>query len=308
MKTASLALTCLLILLAVVAPEFYSPSNLRDLLVNNAPVLLASIGATLVILAGQIDISTGAQFAVASVAAGELARLGLPIPALLVLVPFVGGLLGAANGVLVAAAGIPSIVVTLASMVVLRDGLRWITHGAWVQNLPSSFQWLGLGQRAGQYLILLLAGAVFAAIAWGLRRLAAGRAIYATGSNAEAARLTGHDPKQVVLAVFVASGALTGLAACLNSIRFAEIPSNSGMGLELKAIAAAVVGGCSITGGRGSLFGTLLGVLLLGAIGTALTFLHVEAFWEKAIQGAIILAAVVSASARLPARRAHASR
>jgi rhamnose transport system permease protein len=270
--------------------------------------LLAAIGATLVILSGQIDISTGSQFAVASVAAGELARMGLPVPALLLLVPIAGGVLGAANGMLVARAGIPSIVVTLASMVVLRDGLRWVTRGAWVQNLPANFQWLGLGQRGGEYFILMLTAALFAACAWALRRLAAGRAIYATGSNAEAARLSGLDPKHVVVGVFVACGALTGLAAFLNAIRFSEIPSNSGIGLELKAIAAAVVGGASITGGRGSLLGTLLGVLLLGAIGTALTFLHVEAVWEKAIQGAIILAAVVSAAARLPARSAHASR
>ena len=303
-----MALLCLLAVLALVAPAFYSASNLRDLLLNNVAALLTSIGMTVVILAGQIDISTGAQFAVCSVAAGELARLGVPVTLLLVLVPLVGGGLGMVNGALVARAGIPSIVVTLASMVVLRDALRWMTHGAWVQNLPATFQWLGLGQQAGPYFILLIAVTVFAAFTWALRNLAAGRAVYATGSNAEAARLAGLDPSRVLLAVFAVSGALTGLAAYLNAIRFTEIPGNAGMGLEMKAIAAAVVGGCSITGGRGNLLGTLSGVLLLGTIGTALTFLHVDASWEKAIQGAIILGALVSAATRFPARRAHAAR
>ena len=307
MKAPALALVALLAVLALVAPGFYTPSNLRDLLLNNLAPLLASAGMTVVILAGQIDISTGAQFAVCSVAAGELARIGAPSAALFVLVPLVGSALGMANGALVARARIPAIVVTLASMVVLRDGLRWVTRGAWVQDLPASFQWLGLGQQAGQAVLLLVAVAVFAILATALRHLAAGRAIYATGSNAEAARLAGLDPQQVVFGVFALAGALTGLGAFLNSVRFTEIPSNAGLGLEMKAIAAAVVGGCSITGGRGSLWGTLLGVLLLGTIGTALTFLHVDAFWEKAIQGAIILAAVVSAAARLPARRAHAA-
>jgi rhamnose transport system permease protein len=134
--------------------------------------------------------------------------------------------------------------------------------------------------------------ALFAACAWGMRHLAVGRAVYATGSDAESARLAGIHPRNIVFGAFAWMGAMTGLAALLNSIRFSDLQSNSGVGLELKTIAAVVVGGVSITGGRGTLAGTLLGVALLGAVGPALTFLGVSAFWEKAIQGAIILAAV----------------
>jgi rhamnose transport system permease protein len=128
--------------------------------------------------------------------------------------------------------------------------------------------------------------------AWVMRNLAAGRAVYAIGSNPDAARLAGLSTARVTLAVFIAAGALTGLAALLNSVRFNQIPSNAGLGLEMKVIAAAVVGGASIRGGEGTLAGTLLGVVLLGAIGPALTFLGVSAYWERALQGAIILAAV----------------
>ena len=137
---------------------------------------------------------------------------------------------------------------------------------------------------------------------WGLRHLAAGRAVYATGSNREAARLAGLDTSLIVFAVFVVAGALTGLAALLNAVRFNQIPTNAGLGLEMKVIAAVVVGGTAITGGRGSLAGTLLGVILLGAIGPALTFLGVSAYWERAIQGGIILTAVA-----IDAVRAHAA-
>jgi len=127
---------------------------------------------------------------------------------------------------------------------------------------------------------------------WVMTQVALGRAVYATGSNETAARLAGFDTARIQWFVFVAAGLLTGVAALLNSVRFNQIPSNAGLGLEMKVIAAAVVGGTSIRGGEGTLLGTLLGVVLLGAIGPALTFLGVSAYWERALQGAIILAAV----------------
>ena len=293
----ALAYAALLLIVAAVAPAFFTAANLRDLLLSNAPVLLVAVGMTLVILAGQIDISVGAQFAVVSVAAGLLAKAGLPLLLLLPVAALIGGLLGAVGGALVAGLRIPSIVVTLAAMVVLRDGLRWATEGAWVQNLPTHFQWFGLGQASGQALIIVIALLVFGTVAWGLNNLAAGRAVYATGSDAEAARLVGIRPRRVIFAVFALMGGLTGLAALLNAIRFSEVPGNAGVGLEMKAIAAVVVGGTSITGGRGTLGGTLVGVALLGTVGTALTFLGISPFWEKALQGAIILIAVISDAA-----------
>lgn len=283
----------LLVVVAVLAPSFFSFANLRDLVLGNVSVLVVAIGITLIIIAGEIDISVASQFAVASVLVGLLARNGVPMPMLVVLVAVIGALLGSVNGVLVSRFGIPSIVVTLATMIALRDGLRWVNEGKWVQDLPQSFQWFGLGQAAGQVLLLLTAALMLAAFAWFLRNLAFGRAIYATGSDREAARLCGMNPAGITLWVFVIAGALTALAALLNSVRFSDIQSNAGVGLEMKAIAAVVVGGTSINGGRGTLVGTLLGVALLGAIGTALTFLGISPFWEKAIQGAIIIIAVV---------------
>ena len=292
--SAAIAYLVLLIVVGVVAPAFFGAGNLSDLMVNSAPALLVAIGMTLVILIGEIDISVGSQFAVASVAAGFLAKTGMPIPLLFVCVLFIGAAMGAVNGILIGWFKLPSIIVTLAMLVAWRDSLRWTTEGAWVQDLPLNFQWFGLGQTGGQLLIVIIPLVIFAIFAWSLRNLNIGRAIYAVGSDTEAARLAGIKPPNVVFGVFVVMGALVGLAALLNAVRFNSIPSNAGIGLELKAVAAVVVGGAAITGGRGSLIGTLIGVALLGTIGTALTFLGINPFWEKAIQGLIILAALVS--------------
>ncbi|MCM3870607.1 MAG: ABC transporter permease [Pyrinomonadaceae bacterium] len=303
--SAGLAYALLLLIVGVIAPSFFNAGNVRDLAMNNAAVLIVAIGMTLVILIGQIDISVGSQFAVCTIAAGWLAKAGLPMPVVLLAVIVVGAIMGAVGGALVSWLRMPSIVVTLALMVAWRDGLRWITEGEWVQNLPAGFQWFGMGQTFGQLLIIALAIIVLLVFGLALRKLSAGRSIYAVGSDAEAARLVGIEPQRIVLGVFLIMGALVGLAATLNATRFSIVPSNAGIGLELKAIAAVVVGGTAITGGRGTLVGTLIGVALLGTIGTALTFLGINPFWEKAIQGAIILAALVSdvALGRLNPRR-----
>ncbi len=274
------------------APAYFTLQNQSEMLLANMPVLIVALGMTLVILTGNIDISVGSMFALCGVAAGVFAKLGLPPVLAGVAAALVGASLGAVNGALVAYVRIPSIVVTLAAMVALRDGLRWWTQGAWVQDLPSSFQWFGLSQQASNAVTIAAAGALAGAMAWGLGNLAAGRAVYATGSNENAARLSGIHSRLVIFSVFAFTGALTGTAAMLNSVRFNQIPSNAGLGLEMKVIAAVVVGGAATTGGRGTILGTLLGVLLLGGIGPALTFLGFSAWWERAIQGAIILSAV----------------
>ena len=292
--SAGVAYAALLAVVGIVAPSFFSAGNLRDLALNNVPVLLIAIGMTMVILVGEIDISVGSQFAVCSVAAGWLAKDGVPVALLLPALLLIGAAIGAINGLLVGWLRLPSIIVTLAMLVAWRDTMRWLTQGAWVQDLPANFQWFGLGQGLGQLVIVAIAIIVLITFSWMLRNLGMGRAIYAVGSDAEAARLAGIEPQRIVFGAFVVLGALTGLAALLNAVRFSAVPSNAGLGLELKAVAAVVVGGTAITGGRGRLLGTLIGAALLGTIGTALTFAGINPFWEKAIQGAIILAALVS--------------
>src|SRR5579864_3180467 len=292
--SVAIAIFVLAIVLAFVAPDYFSRENLTDLFLANVPVLIVALGMTLVIIIGQIDISVGSIFAICGVSAGLFAKSGIPAPLAGLSACVVGAALGALNGWLVAYVRIPSIVVTLASMVALRDALRWQTQGAWVQDLPAGFQWFALSQPVYSAVSLIVAVALSCGIAWGLRNLAAGRAVYATGSNEEGARLAGIHTRVVTFCVFGIMGALTGLAALLNAVRFNQIPSNAGLGLEMKVIAAVVVGGAAVRGGRGSFTGTLLGVVLLASVGPALVFLGITSYWERAIHGAIVLAAVAA--------------
>lgn len=295
--SVGLALAALLGALAVFAPGFFAPQPLLSLAAREAPVLLVACGAAMVIVCRQIDISSGSQFAVVSVTAGLLAAEGWPPAAVATGALALGTALGALNGLLVASLGLPSIVVTLATMVTWREGLRWWRQGAFV-NLPDGLQWLGLSQTAGQWTLIAAALGLLALLALASRHLAAGRHLYAVGSDAEAARLAGIRPGAVTFGAFTLAGALTALAALMNVIQSPQVDPKSGTGLELKAIAAVVVGGVAIAGGRGRLAGVLLGLLLLATVAPALTHLRIEAHWEKAIQGAIILLAVAAERAR----------
>lgn len=271
------------------APSFYSAGNLRDMLLSNAPLLLVAAGMTFVIIVAQIDISVGSLFAVVALASGALAKDACPIVLLPAVSLLMGAAMGAMNGGFIAFLGVPSIVVTLATMVIWRESLRWVSGGAWIEGLPGNFQWLGVGQANGRFLIVAVSVGIFAFLSWASKYLWVARAVFATGSDREAARVAGVPVRNVVFWVFVLMGALTGLASFLNAVRFSDVPANGGNNLELKAIAAVVVGGTPITGGKGTLFGTLLGVMLLGSLGPALVYLGINPFWEKAIQGAIIL-------------------
>jgi rhamnose transport system permease protein len=295
-------LALLLAYLAWRAPAFFQLQPLLSLLAREAPSLVVACGVAMVILVRQIDISVGSQFSVCSVCAGVLAAAGWPLAAVVPVAVLAGGSLGLVNGLLVAWLGLPSIVVTLATLVALRQGLNLVRQGEFV-NLPERIQWLGLPQAQGQWLLITGAVALLALLAWGLRHLAVGRWVYAVGSDAEAARLAGIRPRVVTLATFVLMGSLTGIAAVMNVVQSPQVQPLTGSGLELKAIAAAVVGGVAISGGRGTLWGVLAGLLLLACISPAMVHLRIDAYWEKAIQGLIILAAVMVEGVRQ--RRNH---
>jgi len=286
------ALGVMLIALAIFAPRFYEGQPMLSRLTDTAPTLVIACGMALVIISRQIDISVGSQFAICGACGGMLLAHGWPAAAVIPVSIALGALFGAFNGALIAGLGLPSIVVTLATMVTWREALRWRTQGELINIGPA--QWFGLSQKVGQWTIIGTALVILAAIAWAMKRLAAGRFVYAVGADAEAARLAGIRPRLVTFLTFVFLGALTGLAAMMFSVQSLQVDPNAGNGLELRVIAAVVVGGVSISGGRGNLWGVLAGLLLLACISPALTYLGVEAYWEKAIQGAIILLAVVA--------------
>jgi rhamnose transport system permease protein len=285
-------LLLLLGILAWRAPTFYSLQPLLSLFSREAPNLLIACGMALVVITRQIDISVGSQVAVCSVSAGLLLGNGWSLPAVGVASILAGAALGAFNGFLVAALRLPSIVVTLATMVTWREGLRWIRQGEFV-DLPAAVQWFGLPQTSGQITIIAICVIAFLIAALLLRYTGAGRWFFAVGSNAEAARLAGLRPAWVTFFGFLLLGILAGTAAFLNLAQSPQVDPKTGTALEMKIIAAVIVGGVAVSGGRGTLVGVFLGLLLLACISPALTHLHVQAYWERAIQGGIILLAVV---------------
>jgi rhamnose transport system permease protein len=287
------ALALLLVALAIFAPHFFSLQPLLSRVTSQTPALVAAIGMTFVIVSRQIDISIGSQFGVCAVTAGVLAGEGWPLPMVMLASLGIGAVMGAVNGFLVAWMRLPSIVVTLATMVTWQEALRLWKQGRLV-DLPPGVQWLGLDQQTGQIALITFAAALVVIAAWTMRNLSAGRFAYAVGTDAEAARLAGIEPRRVTFGIFVLMGALTGLAAMMNVAQSPQVQPSCGDGLELKVIAACVVGGVAVGGGRGTLWGVFPGLLLLANVNPALTHFHVHAYWEKAIQGAVILLAVVA--------------
>ena len=285
--------------LGIFAPAFFELQPLLSRLSAQTPAMVVVVGMSLVMICRQVDISVGAQFGVCAVVAGLVSASGAPLVVVVGASIFGGAAMGALNGWLVAGLGLPSIVVTLATMATWQEALRLFQQGKFV-NLPVGVQWFGLSQVQGQ--MVLIGGAVgFVGVAaWALKNLMMGRRIYAVGSDAEAARLAGIDPRRTTMGVFVVLGGLTGLAAVMNVVQSPQVDPLAGSGLEMKVIAAAVVGGVAVSGGRGRLWGVFVGLLLLATVNPALTYLRVESYWEKAIQGMVLIVAVVADRFRRP--------
>ncbi|MCS6773949.1 MAG: ABC transporter permease [Anaerolineae bacterium] len=286
------AILALTLCVSLVNPDFLNTSNLLDIAVNTAYIAVAAAGMTMVIVSGNIDISVGSMLGVCATIAGELARNDVPVPLAFAAAVIAGGIMGAVNGALVAYARIPAIVVTLGMLSILRGGLILVTQGRWIESLPQAFffsQRSTLGIPNPVWVMVIVALLVW----FFMRYHRLGRAIYAVGGNAEAARLAGINPRQVHFFVFVVNGLLVGLAAVLYASKFTAIQSNAGQGFELAVISGTVVGGVSILGGTGTVLGAVLGSLLISQIGTAAVFLKVSPFWLQAVQGGLILLTVL---------------
>jgi rhamnose transport system permease protein len=271
---------------------FLEFSNFVDMLYNCSYIGVAAIGMTMIILCGHIDISIGAALGVCATVAGKLAVAGVPLAIVFPATILAGGIIGLANGLLVAYGRIPAIVTTLGMASILKGSLILSTGGRWIYGLPPGFA-ISRTSLLGvpvPIFTLILFGVAFAL--W-LKYSAKGRELYAVGGNAEAARLSGISERQVTIQVFVMNGLLVGLAAILYATNFTAIQSNVAPGFELTVITAAVIGGVSILGGTGNVVGALLGALLLQTIGTALVFLHIRAEWFLTVQGSLILLTIL---------------
>ncbi|MBV9852290.1 MAG: ABC transporter permease [Armatimonadetes bacterium] len=289
-----------LIVVGAVNPAFLSVGNLRDMLVQDVPTVIVACGLTFVIVLGEIDISVGALMGLLATVMGLLtspSRVHWPVAAGVGVTLLLGAAVGLVNGLLVTGGRMPSIIVTLGMMTVLQGVNQLLLNGQWITDLPPGLRFFGLGTLLGMpvsvwaALIVVLLSVLLA------QGTPLGRRLYAAGSNPDAARLAGLPVHGLKLFAFTLTGLLTAVATVVSVPRLSVIESGVGQGFELLVVTCVVVGGTSISGGQGTILGSVVAALLLGLVRPMLIFLRLgvsATYWERAIQGAFILAAVLA--------------
>ncbi len=292
-----LSLLVIVVVVSLINPNYLGPANINNMVAGNAYIAVAAIGMTMIILLGHIDVAIGALIGVLASIAGTLAVSGYPVWICWLVPVLVGVFIEAVIGVLVAYARIPAIVVTLGVVSILKGGLITVTQGVWISNLPPDFliaQFRLFGIPSPVYFMILL---TIAAGVW-MRYAPFGRAIYAVGGNVEAARTVGIRPERLTVGVFALHGMFAGIAAVLFGTQLQVIQSTVPNNLELTIITASVIGGVSIVGGRGTVYGSTLAAIFFSAVSSALVFLNISAYWLRAVLGVLILATVLADAMR----------
>ena len=292
------ALVCLTAVFAMLSPIFLTSSNLTNIFTQISINVILAVGMTFVILIGGIDLSVGSVMAFSAVVAGTVLKLdgldtGPAIGLALAASIGIGALCGLANGAVSAYWGIPSFIVTLGMLNIARGAaLQW-TQARSLYEFPDAFNDFGSATLLGAPAIFLVALALVTLGWFVLNRTVFGRLIYAIGNNEEAVRLAGHSVRGHKIAAFVICGAMVGVGAVIYMTRLTIASPISGIGFELNAIAAVIIGGTSLSGGRGSIVGTLLGACIIGVLANGLILIGMSDFLRQIVTGFVIILAVV---------------
>ena len=275
----------------------FSSDGWRNLLVSPSLLLILAVGQALVIITRNVDLSVGSTLGLTAYLTGKvfIAWPGMPVIFAFAIGLAFGGLLGLVNGVIVAYGRVPSMVITLGTLYIYRGiFLSWAgSNRVNASDFPKAFNSLGTQEILTIPVVTIIALVVMVVIGYYLRTARGGRELYAIGSDPEAARLYGLPVARRVLIAFVLSGALAGLAGVVYAARYGTVSSGAGYGLELQAVGAAVIGGVAIAGGVGTVWGAALGAFLLITINSALPLVGISDFWQRAVVGALIIAAIV---------------
>lgn len=289
-----MALIVICMALALSTPRFMTVSNLT-IVVNQVSInALLAFGVTFVIITGGIDLSLGSMVAVTGVVAALFAHPDTyPLLVPLVLALGAGFLIGGFNGLVITKSKVPPFIVTLGTMTIGRGLALILSKGRPVSNLSDSFNFIGGGQLVGIPFPIIILIIVFVLCSLLLRKTIWGRYMYAVGGNEQAARASGLPVAKIKMLVYILSGILAGLAGIVLTSRITTGQPNAGQGFELDAIAAAIIGGTSTSGGSGTMTGTLIGALLIGVISNGLDLLNVTSYYQQVVMGVIIIGAVV---------------
>lgn len=294
-----------LVVFASLSDNFFSSGNLANVVLNSVDLALIAGGLTLVIILGGIDVSTGPALGVVAWVAGTLTVADVPAPLVVLLAVALGGLMGLINGVVVSLLNVTAIIATLGTAAVWQTTLFGLWGGTDLFAPPVS-TYAAADRAFGVPTVAFLVVIVYAVLWYVSRYRAYGRHVYAVGNDGEAARLSGVRVRRVTISTYVLVGGLVGLASVVYMARVGVVQASSGADLSLAAIAAVVVGGTSITGGRGSVIGTLFGVLFIAVLQNGVVLTGVPPLWNGVLVGLFILVAVGIdvVSDRLSARRA----
>jgi ribose transport system permease protein len=292
------ALILLVIVLSLLAPSFLTLDNILSIGPQAGIIGLLAVGETAVIIAGAIDLSVGSVMTFSGIVLGLLMAAGVnPVMATICCI-LTGAAWGVFNGVVTAYGRIPAFITTLGSLGMAKGLALILAGGQPIFKNMAGYRFLGQGKILGIPVVILVLAAAALIMHIVLTRTSFGRHIYAIGGNKESARLSGVNVERVTVAVFTMSGALAGLAAALMASRLSSAQLTSGDGAELDAIAATVIGGCSLMGGQGYVGGTILGIMLMGVLRNGLSVMSasqwaVSPFWQQVIIGAVIVGAVL---------------
>jgi ribose transport system permease protein len=298
-----IALVVMFVGLSLASSQFLTVDNVMNVLRQISINLCLSIGLTLVILSGGIDLSVGSVLAVSGAVGAGLLKNGIALTSFGVSLQFtvcgailagllVGLALGWFNGVAITRFRLPPFVATLGTLSIARGLTQLWTHGFPITGLGPQFAFIGTGRFLGIPMPVWISGVLVALFALVTRQTVFGRHLYAVGGNERAAQLSGLNLRRTKLLVYTLGGGLAAAAGLLLTARLDSETPNAGIGYELDSIAAVVIGGTSLGGGKGSVLGTVLGCLIIGMLNNGLVLLEVSPFWQQVIKGFVILAAV----------------
>ena len=287
-----IALIILCTVFTIANSRFLSLANFMNIFQQVAVVAIAAFGMTWVILLGEIDLSVGSIIAVAGMVGAQSLALGTGFPAALLITIIAGAILGAVNGLLTARLLLPSFIVTVATMSIYRGLVSLPTGGAPLMISDPNWQAIGASHFLGVPLIIWILLALFLANHIALSMTVFGRETYLTGGNREAALYSGIRVNRIKIIIFTLSGVMSAIAGILLSSRLYSAQTNAGLSYELDAIAAAVLGGTSLSGGVGTMPGTLIGALIIGVLNNGMNMLFVPYFYQLIVKGVVIIIAV----------------
>ncbi len=293
---ALIALLLLVIGISIISPEFRTGSNFLSLLRQSSINGLIAFGMTCVILTDAIDLSVGSVLALSTVLSAGMISAGVPAGAAMLLALLIGTALGAVSGLLVTKGRLQAFIATLITMTVYRGATMIFTGGKPISNLGDSFvlKLVGRGNLFRIPIPVILLVVIFIGFYFLLNKTTFGRAVYATGSNAKCAKLAGININRTKIIVYAISGFMSALAGLILLSRLGSAQPTLGSGYELDAIAAVALGGTSMSGGRGKIYGTLIGVLIIAVLNNGLNILGVSSYYQDVIKGLVILIAVLS--------------